>query len=155
MIGLFFYNEGVMENLGYGNLGNKLNRIAKDRQNNTILSLKDINANRFNIQNSRELKKIFSADLKKVLKNENIFNFITDFFELENELQIAIERLVLDEDLFNFDEFYKNFSPLLMRAILENSTNPEDSEQILKSIKESLRIALEGELYRLEDQYES
>jgi hypothetical protein len=144
-----------MENLGYGNLGNKLNRIAKDRQNNTFLSLKDINVNRFHVQNSGELKKIFSADLKKVLKNENIFNFITDFFDLENELQIAIERLVLDEDVFNFDEFYKNFSPLLMRAILENSTKPEDGELILKSIKESLRIALEGELYRFEDQYES
>jgi hypothetical protein len=144
-----------MENLGYGNLGNKLNRIAKDKQNNTFLTLKDINKNRFSVQNSGELKRIFSADLKKILKNENIFTFITDFFELENELEIAIERLVLDEEVFNFDEFYKNFSPLLMRAILENSTKPDDGELILKSVKESLRIALEGELYRFEDQYES
>ena len=42
-----------------------------------------------------------------------------------------------------------------MRAILENASHPDNGALILKSIKESLRIALEGELYRFEDQYES
>jgi hypothetical protein len=144
-----------MESLGYGNLGNKINRTMNSRQSGIVLTLKDLNANRFNIQNSEELKKIFSSDLKNVLKNENVFRFIEDFFELETELQTAIERVVLDDSIFNFDEFYRSFSPLLMRALLENTAHPENGELILKSIKESLRIALEGELYRFEDHYES
>lgn len=144
-----------MENLGYGNLGNKLNRVSRDKQSSVTLTLKDINANRFSTQSTEELKRIFIADLKNVLKNENVFSLIQDFFDLETELQAAVERLVQDEDIFNFEEFYKNFSPVLMRAILENTAHPENGELILKSIKESLRIALEGELYRFEDHYES
>jgi hypothetical protein len=93
--------------------------------------------------------------LKNVLKNDDIFQFIKDFFDIEIELQTAIERLVLDESIFNFDDFYKSFSPILMRAILETQSQSQDGEIVLKSIKESLRIALEGELYRFEDQYES
>ena len=144
-----------MENLVYNNLGNKINRMTKDKRPNSILSIRDINANQFNIQNIDELKQIFTSDLKNVLKNEDVFSFIRDFFDLETEMQIASDRMALDESIFNFDEFYKNLSPVLMRAILENSKCPEDGELILKSIKESLRIALEGELYRFEDQYDS
>ena len=144
-----------MQNLGYGNLGNKINRVSRDKQAGILLSLKDINSNRFSIQNTEELKRIFISDLKNVLKNENVFTFIQSFFDLETNLQMAVERLVQDEDVFNFEEFYKNFSPVLMRAILENTNHPENGELILKSIKESLRIALEGELYRFEDHYES
>lgn len=144
-----------MENLGYGNLGNKINRVSRDRQTNILLSLKDINSNKFSIQNTDELKRIFISDLKNVLANENIFNLIQEFFDLETELQVAVERLDQDDNIFNFEEFYKSFSPVLMRAILENTKNPEDGELILKSIKESLRIALESELYRFEDHYES
>lgn len=144
-----------MQNLGYGNLGNKINRVARDRQTNIVLSLKDINSNRFTIQNTEELKRIFISDLKKLLVSENIFTLIQEFFDLETELALAVERLDQDENIFNFEEFYKNFSPVLMRAILENEKKPEDGEQVLKSIKESLRIALEGELYRFEDHYES
>lgn len=144
-----------MDNLVYSNLGNKINRKTLDKSNTHILSLRDINANRFSIQNSEELKQIFKSDLKNVLKNEDIFSLIRDFFDLETELEMASERLVLDENIFNFDEFYKSFSPILMRAILENSKRPEDGALILKSIKESLRIALESELYRFEGSYES
>ncbi len=144
-----------MEHLGYSNLGSKLNRPVKENSINQKLSLKDINLNQFSLQSTDELKRIFVTDLKNVLKHENLFQLIQAFFELENNLQVAIERLVLEDDIFNFDDFYKSFSPLLMRAVLENEKNPEDAEVILKSIKESLRIALEGELYRFEDHYES
>jgi hypothetical protein len=144
-----------MQNLGYGNLGHKINRVTRDKQAHAKFTLKDINANRFIVQNSEDLKNIFVTDLKNILKNENVFNLIQDFFDLETDLQTATERLVIDDDIFQFEEFYKNFSPVLMRALLENTNHPENGELILKSIKESLRIALEGELYRFEDHYES
>ena len=147
--------EVGMQNLGYGNLGNKINRVTRDKQPQVTFSIKDILANRFIVQNNDELKRIFVTDLKNILKNENVFNLIQDFFDLETNTQLATERLVLDDDIFQFEEFYKNFSPVLMRAVLENANHPEDGELILKSIKESLRIALEGELYRFEDHYES
>ena len=147
--------EVGMQNLGYGNLGNKINRVTRDKQPQVTFSIKDILANRFIVQNNDELKIIFVTDLKNILKNENVFNLIQDFFDLETNTQLATERLVLDDDIFQFEEFYKNFSPVFMRAVLENANHPEDGELILKSIKESLRIALEGELYRFEDHYES
>ena len=51
----------------------------------------------------------------------------------------------------SFDEFYRNLSPVFMRSLLENTNHPDNAALILKSIKESLRIALEEELYQLED----
>ena len=38
-----------------------------------------------------------------------------------------------------------------MRAILENSKSPDNAKLILNSIKESLRISIEEELYQLEE----
>ncbi len=137
----------------YGSLGLRANRSFRDKQSNELLTLKDFIERKFHIQNVTELKRIFIKDLKIVLAKENLFDLIQSFFDLETDLNNASELVDSDADinLVNFDEFYKNLSPVLMRALLENAATPDNAQIILKSIKEALRIALEEELVQLED----
>lgn len=133
----------------YNSLGLRMKRTL--RPANELLSLKDFIAKKFIIHNEDELKKIFVKDLKVILEKENLFDLIQGFFELETDLSHAYERLDFESSLVNFDEFYKNLSPVLMRSLLENANQPDNAAMILKSIKEALRIALEEELVQLED----
>lgn len=139
-----------MEGSVYSSLGLRVNRSFREKQGE-LLSLKDFLEHKFVIQNQDELKKIFIKDLKAVLQKENLFDLIQGFFDLETDLQNAFERLDFEITLVNFDEFYKNLSPVLMRALLENAAQPDNAVLILKSIKEALRIALEEELANLSD----
>nr|BDT29629.1 hypothetical protein BHI3_30950 [Bacteriovorax sp. HI3] len=139
-----------MEGSVYSSLGLRMNRTFREKQGE-LLSLKDFLEHKFVIQNQDELKKIFIKDLKGILQKENLFDLIQGFFDLETDLNNAYERLDFEITQVNFDEFYKNLSPVLMRALLENATQPDNAVMILKSIKEALRIALEEELVQLED----
>ena len=135
----------------YNSLGLRANRIAREKQANELLTLKDFIEHKFVIHNEEELKRIFVKDLKVVLQKEDIFDLIQSFFDLETDLSHAVERIDTEISLVNFDEFYKNLSPVFMRALLENAAAPDNAGAILKSIKEALRIALEEELVQLED----
>lgn len=141
-----------MEGSVYSNLGLKMNRTFREKRDEDVFVLKDFLEHKFTIHTKEELKKVFSRELKSVLQKENIFDLITCFFELESDLHHVLDLVEFEID-FNFDEFYKNLSPVLMRALLENAQSPNNAPQILKSIKESLRIALEEELYQLEDRF--
>lgn len=140
-----------MEKFIYSNLGQKMNRTHQEKRDSDIFTLKDFLENKWIIQNSDELKKVFIKDLKSILLEENLFNFIQRFFDLEQDLTHAMDRLDFEAAEINFDEFYKNLAPVLMRALLEISSQRDNAGVVLKTIKESLRIALEEELYRLED----
>jgi hypothetical protein len=72
---------------------------------------------------------------------------------LETNLFHVLDLIEFEINDFTFDEFYKNLSPLIMRSLLENVKDQGNAPQVLKSIKESLRIALEEELYQLEDNF--
>ncbi|AUN99459.1 hypothetical protein DOM21_03590 [Bacteriovorax stolpii] len=139
-----------MEGSVYSSLGLRMNRTFREKQGE-LFSLKDFLEHKFVIHNQDELKKIFIKDLKGILQKENLFDLIQGFFDLETDLNNAYERLDFEITQVNFDEFYKNLSPVLMRALLENATQPDNAVMILKSIKEALRIALEEELVQLED----
>lgn len=140
-----------MEGSVYNSLGLRMKRMNRDKAETELLTLRDFVDKRFVIHDEDELKKIFVKDLKRILEKESLFDLIQGFFELETDLSHAYERLDFDTTLVNFDEFYKNLSPVLMRSLLENATNGENAPMILKSIKEALRIALEEELVQLED----
>jgi hypothetical protein len=139
-----------MEGSVYSNLGLKRNRTFQEKRIDEILTLKDFLEHKWTLHSEVELKRAFSRELKNVLQKEDLFDLINSFFELESDLHHAIGNVDFEVNI-NFDEFYKNLSPVLMRALLENSNNPSDAELLIKSIKESLRIALEEELYQLED----
>ena len=135
----------------YGSLGLRMKRTFRTNETSELLTLKDFVDHKFIIKNQDELKRIFIKDLKRVLLKENLFELIQGFFDLETDLGNAFEQLDFEVNLVNFDEFYKNLSPVLMRSLLENANHPNNAIMILKSIKEALRIALEEELIQLED----
>lgn len=135
----------------YGSLGLRMKRTYRTNEASELLTLKDFVEHKFIIKNQDELKRIFAKDLKRVLLKENLFDLIQGFFDLETDLGNAFDQLDFEVSLVNFDEFYKNLSPVLMRSLLENANHPDNAEMILKSIKEALRIALEEELVQLED----
>lgn len=142
-----------MEGLVYSNLGskiNKSNRAFREKLDEEILTLKDFLEHKWTIHNAEELKTTFIRELKAVLKKDNVFELINAFFELEQDLYHALGSVDFDIK-FNFDEFYKNLSPLLLRSLVENANHPDNASSILKIVKESLRVALEEELYRIED----
>lgn len=139
-----------MDSSLYTNLGMRKNRTFQEKRPEDNLTLKDFIEHKFTLHNEDELKKTFSRELKGLLQKDNIFDLISAFFELEADLAAAVDAVDFEVNL-NFDEFYKNLSPVLMRSLLENSNRPDNAHLILKSIKESLRIALEEELYQLED----
>lgn len=128
-----------------------MKRTYRNNEANELLTLKDFVEHKFIIKDQDELKRIFVKDLKRVLLKENLFDLIQGFFDLETDLGNAFEQLDFEVSLVNFDEFYKNLSPVLMRSLLENANQPDNAAMILKSIKEALRIALEEELVQLED----
>ncbi len=150
MSGPFFF-EIFMESTVYNSLATKVKKNLLDKQKEELFSLKDFISNKFVIHNEEELKKLFIKDLKHVLEKDNIFSLIQSFFDLETHLHLAIEKIDFDNTFINFDEFYKNLSPVFMRALLENSHQPENSAALLKSLREALRIALEEELVQLEE----
>lgn len=140
-----------MEGSIYSSLGLKMNRTFREKKESELFTMKDLLENKIVVHNENELKRIFVKDLKAILSKEDLFDLIHGFFELETDLNNAYDRLDFESSLVNFDEFYKNLSPVLMRALLENVSHPDNAVLILKSIKEALRIALEEELVQLED----
>ncbi len=137
-----------MENSIYSNLGNRINKTFRDKRDVEALTIKDFIENKWTIADKEELKEVFIREIKYLLKKENLFDLIQAFFELESNVHLATEKLMLDEDL-NFDEFYKNLSPVLMRSLLEVAAFSNNNEMILNSIKESIRISLEAEIFNL------
>ena len=140
-----------MEGSVYSNLGLKMNRTFREKRDEEIFTLKDFLEHKWTLTSNEELKKTFARELKIVLQKENLFDLINGFFELESDLNLVLDQVEFEVSILNFDEFYKNLSPVLMRSLLENSQNPDNAALLLQSIKESLRIALEEELYQLED----
>jgi hypothetical protein len=138
-----------MEKNIYSNLGNRINKTFKDKRDSDLFTVKDFIENKWTIQTKYELQTVFIKELKTLLLKENVFELIETFFSLENDMNLAQEKLLLDEDFINFDEFYKSLSPVLMRSILEISKQSLQNEVVLNSIKESIRIAIEELIYQI------
>jgi len=143
--------RSIMEESAYSSLGLRMNRTYRDKPKAELFTLKDFLSHNFVISNQIELKKVFIKDLKAILLKDNLFDLIQSFFDLETDLHAATEKLEIETTLINFDEFYKNLSPVLMRALLENANQANNAQALLMSIREALRISLEEELVQLED----
>ena len=129
-----------MEGTVYSHLGLKRNRTYQEKRGDEVLTLKDFLEHKWTLHNADEVKKTVTRELKGLLQKENIFDFINSFFELETDLHQVIDSLDFEVNL-NFDEFYKNLSPVIMRSLLENSSHVDNAQLILKSIKkENIRL---------------
>lgn len=142
-----------MEGSIYSNLGLKKNRTFQEKRDSRLITLKDVLERKILIHNSDELTRVFINELKTILLTENVFVLIDNFFQLEHELHTALDMFDFDLPKLNFEEFYRNLSPVLMRSLLENANNAGNAEALLNTIKESIRIALEEELHQIDDHY--
>jgi len=140
-----------MEGSIYSNLGLKKNRAFQEKRDTRLFTLKDVGEKKLILHSDEELKEVFVNDLKTVLHKDNVFDLIESFFQLEHNLSLTLDIFDFEAPKLNFEEFYKNLSPVLMRAVLENSSQAQNAEMILNSIKESIRIALEEELYQIDN----
>lgn len=148
-----FLEEKIMEGSVYSNLGLKVNRTFRGKRDDDVFSIKDLLEHKWILHNNEDLKKVFIRELKILLQKEDLFELIHAFFELENDLNMLLDQVEFEVKVFNFDDFYKNLSPVLMRSLLVNAKNPDNAPLILKSIKESLRVTIEEELYQSIDRY--
>lgn len=144
----------IMENSIYSNLGNRLNKRFQDKREMEHFTIKDFVDNKFQINSVVELKSLLVKELKELLKKENLFDLVQSFVDLEHNLELASDKLdsqSLLETPINFELFHRNLSPVLMRSILDNLNNKNDEKQIMLSIKESIRIAIEEVIYHLSE----
>lgn len=138
-----------MNDFTYSNLGQKINRTAqKMGEFDFLLTLKDILKNdQFHFISEEEVIKAFCNDLKKALSKETLKEVLHEIFSIENNLAIIETKDEIDFQLPNFDHFYRSLSPVLLRAIWENLEGVDDRDHVLHGWLESIRIAIEEELY--------
>ncbi len=102
-------------------------------------------------------EKIINAlcnDLREILKKEDISSLIQGIFSIESSLHELKKIKSSDHDDFilDFSRLYQKLSPIILRAILEGvSPNKDCSAKCTKMIKEAIRVAVEEELYLLQD----
>jgi len=96
-----------------------------------------------------QVAKAFCNDLKKVLEIEDIAEIAHQLLSIETKLNTLNEDLRFNGKIPSLEHFFRNFSPIFLRALVESV----DVNSIEKSAKEAIRIALEEELYIWQDRY--
>jgi len=139
-----------MEGISYSNLGKKINKTINRGIDVSKLELKEIFEKNINLQSPNDLKVLFIKELKHLLLLENIYEIINHFFETENLIHQACQKFQFSEDEFMYDEFYKNLSPILLRSLIDQTTNLDDVDSVINILKESIRIAIEDIIYKTE-----
>lgn len=138
-----------MNDYTYSNLGQKINRTTqKMGEFDFLLTLKDIIKNdHFKYTSEEEVLKAFCNDLKKLLSKETLKEVVDEIFLIENTLSLLSLKDEVDFSLPNLDHFYHSLSPILLRAIWENLESESNRNHVLHGWLESIRIAIEEELY--------
>lgn len=96
----------------------------------------------------KKVIKSFSNDLKRLLEIDDVYLLAREIFSIEHNLSLFIDVLESSElPVPSMDRFYKNLSPIFLRAICENAETPEDTNNVIHSWTEALRIAIEEEYY--------
>lgn len=137
-----------MEGISYSNLGKKINKTINRGIDVSKLELKEVFEKNINLQSPNDLKVLFIKDLKHLLLLENIYEIINHFFETESLIHQACQKFQFSEDEFLYDDFYKNLSPILLRSLVDQTTNLENVDSVINILKESIRIAIEEIIYK-------
>ncbi len=126
-----------------------------DEKMDNVLSLSEISG-----KERVHVVKAFCNDLRLVLSCVHVNDMIEKIFQIDLLLQNIQESNSVAESsrdglqsdqIPSLSEFYKSLSPILLRSLWENSDNSELSKVWL----ESLRVAIEEELYFWQEGSES
>lgn len=134
----------------YNALGFKKNKILHHKKELDLLSLKDYLERKITIKNTNELKSIIVSELKSLLNKENPYDLIDGLFELE--LQLATLMDFSDDlvDIEAVEKIYRNFSPIYLRALLDNKDRGFNVNEFVHTLKSALSLSIESELLELE-----
>ena len=124
----------------------KMRKIKGGLSTGQHLSLRDLVNSKYAVIEERQVIEAFCNDLKKLLGQDDVHQMIRELFTVENNISLLAD---MGEELPNLGDFHKNLSPILLRALVENTS--DDFDRVLKSWKEALRIAIEEELYFWQD----
>ncbi|MDD0854122.1 hypothetical protein HBN50_13500 [Halobacteriovorax sp. GB3] len=137
-----------MEDLTYSNLGNKITKRVGHGEFDQTSSLSDfVKYETEGLITEYEIIIAFCNDLKSVLDKDSIKEMIKDILTIENNLNILSKKHFVRFELPDLEEFYKKLSPVLLQSVYENVDGSFDIDSVLHGWMESLRIAIEEELY--------
>lgn len=148
-----------MDNFIYTGAGGKTRKsksVFWDME--TSLSLKDLQKNNWKVAGKEQVIKAFCNDLKAVLENDDIHQMIRGVFSVEHDLSVVNDELNFSDDesdVPSLVEFYRNLSPILLRAFLDSPFNEKNPDDMAHGWKEALRIAIEEEFYFWHDRLAS
>ncbi|MCB9061167.1 MAG: hypothetical protein H6622_06570 [Halobacteriovoraceae bacterium] len=138
-----------MDNELYTELGkNKIGRIKIDDTNSC---LREFSFEILLSFSKKRITKLFINDLKKILELDLLSDITSEIIELEtfiDTLKDGVEELSFYP---NLDEFFSHLSRLLLRSLYESSKTDANSEDVLHSWLESIRISIEEEIFRLQE----
>jgi hypothetical protein len=110
------------------------------------LSLEELLKADSHLISSAQVIDAFVLELKELLAIENLSKLIEKIFSLQMILEKLSQYLPNDIVVPNLDEFYKLLSPILMRSLQEHILD-QNSQVLMESWKNAIRIAIEEELY--------
>ena len=94
------------------------------------------------------ITKAFCYDLKGLLELSDLKEIISGIFRLENHIFLIKDKWTSAELLIpELGDFYKSLAPMLLRGVWEFNEIYNEKADLNKSLKESLRVSLEEELY--------
>jgi hypothetical protein len=88
----------------------------------------------------------FVLELKSLLTIEDLSKLIEKIFSLQTILEKLSHFVPNDIAVPKLDDFYKLLSPILMRSLQEHMLD-QNSQILMDSWKNAIRIAIEEELY--------
>lgn len=115
------------------------------------ISLGDLARRTWGEASYHDILKALCGELKVLLDTQDIAGLVKGIFSIENNLSLILESCE-GENAPSLDRFFRNLSPVFLRALYQNSNNPIDTELIIHDWVEALRIALEEEYYFWQEQ---
>jgi len=128
----------------YSNIRIKQTKLANFAE--SALTLEEILKSDLQVVPEKQIIEAFVLELKSLLTLENLSKLIERIFSLQYTLEKLSVQTPNDILVPNLDEFYKLLSPILMRSLQEHILD-QNSNVLMESWKNAIRIAIEEELY--------
>lgn len=147
-----------MQSINYTELGNKINKTL-DQENKKIdyISLNSIidtfENSSLNFIEQSSIYKSYIIELEKVLSNSKIEACIKDLYGLEARLLKLKEVAPIDYEVPELEEFWKSLSKTILLSLWESLENEEQTNEVVRGWYESLRIAIETQLYCVKEKW--
>ncbi len=90
----------------------------------------------------------FCKKIRDILSSDSLDQMLELFFKLESSLYTTSVEVGDDNsELVSLKEFYRALSPMLLRTLWDSMRANRSREDLLRSLQEAIRVALEEELY--------